>query len=209
MIDHASSSQEPILASQADTEADDIITIARTRRVRTREAWVGWTQVLANILVPIALIVAGLNLYAQSVQGRLDASARQIELFYSPNLARAQIMLFAIWSDADLTVLRSPQKREFIDALVERSIATSGVNRNEIVMSVAALASYFDRVEACIDLGSCDEDELVQQVGGYARDFFCIYSVEINKIRDKSLVSSLGDGLEKFSQRAGGCISNN
>lgn len=192
---------------QSGGDKNDIVTIARTKQVRVREAWVGWTQVLANILVPIALFVAVLNFYEQSKQGRRDAAARQIELFYSSDIARAQITLFAIWSDADLTVLRTPQKREFIDAFVERTIAASVTSRNEIVKSVAALASYFDRVEACIESQSCDEKELLRQLGGYARDFFCIYSVEIHRIREKSLVGDLGVGLESFAQRAGGCVS--
>lgn len=206
MTEKSSSLEGGENAPKSHMSEADIITIARTKQVRIREAWVGWTQVLANILVPIALIVAGLNLYEQSKQGRRDASARQIELFYSSELAQAQITLFAIWSDADLTVLRTPQKREVIDAFVERSIIASEVSRNEIVMSVAALASYFDRVEVCIVSQSCDESEILQQVGGYARDFFCIYSVEIKKLREKSLVGNLGVGLESFAQRAGGCI---
>lgn len=208
MAETASSEQGRSPNRQLDEEITDLVTIARTRRVRIREAWVGWTQVLANILVPIALIVAGLSLYEQSAKGRRDASARQIELFYSPDLARAQITLFAIWSDADLTVLRSPKKREFIDAFVERTVATSDVDRDEIITSVAALASYFDRVEACVASESCEEDDLLQQIGGYAQDFFCIYSVEIRKLRDRSLVGSLGHGLENFAKRAGGCLSD-
>ena len=100
------------------TEDDEALLIKRTRRVRTREAWVGWTQVVANVLVPLALIVAVLNLVEQAREARRDASARQIELFYSEGVAKSQATLFAIWLDQNIEVLRAARRKSFIDEFV-------------------------------------------------------------------------------------------
>ena len=199
------------MSQQSDTDTDtgpieeDAITVKRTARVRFREACVGWTTVIANILVPVTIGFAGYSLLQDSWQEKSNAAQRQIELFYSGNMGEAQRILFALWDDVDLTVLRSPQSRSFIDAFVERAVAASDLDQGEVASAIVNLASYFDRVETCVASGQCDEDEILNQLGQYGRDFHCIYAGQIDALRQGSLILKLGEGLESFSGRMGGC----
>lgn len=197
--------EHPTQSIDDDDVGTSTVTFIRTKRVQVREAFVDWTQVLANVLVPIGIFLAGYSFFQQSLENRQDASARQIELFYSVNLTNAQITLYDIWTETDLVVLRLPQKRNFIDAFVERAIDASDIDNREITAAIISLASYFDRVEACIASNSCDAKYILAQIGGYGQDFYCIYSNEIKKLREKSLVANLGKGLASFTERSGGC----
>lgn len=194
--------------AKASVSLTDPVIIKRLDRVQRREAWVGWTQVVANILVPLALAIAGLTLLQQTWQSQRDASVRQVELFYSEGLTQAQAHLFSLWTDTDLSVLRGPQTRDFIDAFVERTIATSDKDQNTILASIVALSAYFDRVESCIESGRCNEPEIVDQIGAYGRDFYCIYAGQIKRIRVQTLASKLGDGLQRFANRNDGCVAD-
>lgn len=205
MVDEADAPKQSQLADELDER--NALTIKRTKRVQTREQLVGWTTIAANLAVPITLGIAAFGLWNQSHQDRSDASARQIELFYSENLGRAQSVLLSLWDGADLAVLRSPQSRQFINLFVEKTIATSPIERKAVVSAIVNLSSYFDRVEACIEAKRCDETELLDQLGQYGRDFFCIYEGQIETIRQDSLLLSLGAGLKQFSIQAGGCES--
>lgn len=197
----------PTDVSPLVTDQEEVVIIKRTARVRRREAWVGWTQVMANFLVPITLGFAGWAILADNWRAQSTAAQRQIELFYTPGLGEAQRVLFTLWGDVDLTALSGPQSRAFIDAFVEKSIEASDIDRRDVTSAIVNLASYFDRVENCIDRNRCDETEIVSQLGQYGRDFYCIYSGQIADLRQGSLVVSLGQGAERFANRTGGCKS--
>lgn len=176
-----------------------------TQKVQWREAWVDWTQVIANILVPLAIGIAAFGLYLDNIQGNRDAASRQMELFYSEGLSSAQLTLFKLWRGQDLTVLEGTVSRRFMDEFVRLKIDASEIDRDEIISAVVSLTSYFDRVEICIASGRCDEAELLDQIGSYGRDFFCVYTGQINALRNDRLVNYLGVGLQNFAKRAGGC----
>jgi len=186
-------------------EGETTITIKRTARVQMREAWAGWTQVLANIAIPVTLAFAVWGLLQDLQRQRLDAASRQVELFYTENLGGAQAILFAIWNESDMSILSTPQSRSFIDAFVSRTIASSDHEAREVLAAIVNLASYFDRAELCIERGRCDEDEMLSQLGDYGRDFYCLYAGQIVDLRSDTLILSIGHGLERFAERAGGC----
>jgi len=166
---------------------------------------VGWTQVFANILLPISILIAGWTLWEQTAQSARAASARQVDQFYSQGLLDAQNTLFRLWSQQDLDVLRTPQSRGFVDAFVERTISTSDQSPGEIRAAILSIASFFDRTETCINSGRCEPEEIIGQVGQYGRDFQCIYAHQIKIYRDELVTPYLGLGLEKFASRLGGC----
>jgi hypothetical protein len=192
-------------ADPTPLDADSTIIIKRTQRVRRREAWVGWTQVLANIFVPATLLVAAWGFWADIQRQQRDAATRQVELFYSESLGNAQQVLFALWDDTDLSILANAQSRSFIDAFVTRTIEASDQTGREVSAAIVNLASYFDRVEDCIARSNCDEDEMLSQLGDYGRDFHCLYAGQIAMLRTDTLILSVGHGLERFADRAGGC----
>lgn len=184
---------------------DPIVTIRRTRNIRRRKALVDWTQISANILVPLAIIVAATGLYFDRVQSNRDASSRHIELFYSESLTFAQLTLFKLWQGQDLSILRNALSRKFVNQFVSRRIEASGIERDAVNSSIISITSYFDSAEVCIASGRCDESELLNHVGAYGRDFFCFYAGQIQELQNVNLINYLGDGLQEFAGRAGGC----
>jgi hypothetical protein len=193
------------LKSDADAEEADALLIKRTRAARRRENWVGWTSVAANIIGPIAILLAGLGLWEQTREAKRNAAAQQINLLNSQGLANAQKTLFSLWNRQDLSVLENPLSRQFIDAFVTRTIAATDINPEEVITAIVALAAYFDRVERCIQSGRCDVDEVLDQVGHYGRDFHCLYSGQIEALRRERMLGDLGMRLAAFAERAGGC----
>ncbi len=191
--------------TDAATEDSDAILIKRTRAARRRESWVGWTSVAANILGPIAILVAGLGLWEQTREAKRNAADQQINLLSSQGLANAQQVLFSLWNRQDLSVLEAPLSRQFIDAFVARTIAASNINPEEVTTAIVSLAAYFDRVERCIQRERCDADEVLDQVGHYGRDFHCLYSGQIEALRRERMLGDLGVRLTAFADRAGGC----
>lgn len=183
------------------------VVVKRISNEQSREFWVSWTTVVANILLPVSILIAGWGLWEQNRQDKLDAASDTINLFFSDGLVAAQTTLFSLWTQKDLTVLKTPQSRNFVDAFVERTIHTSNLDRAQITNAIVSVTSYFDRADACIASGRCDEQEVLNQIGLYGRDFHCTYSGQIGTLRDETLVLYLGKGLERLAQRAGGCGS--
>jgi hypothetical protein len=189
----------------SDNVPDQAFTFKRTTGVQRREFWVGWTQVIANILVPATLCLAAMGFWVDLHRQQRDAATRQVELFYTENLGHAQRVLFSLWDSSDLSVLASAQSRGFIDAFVARTIAAGEQDPREVSAAIVNLASYFDRIEGCIARGQCDEEEVLTQLGDYGRDFHCLYAGQIASLRDHTLILSIGHGLAQFADRAGGC----
>lgn len=193
--------QDPV----AETQDDLPVVVKRTPSVQSREFWVGWTTVAANILLPVSILIAGWGLWEQNRQAKLDAASDTVNLFFDGGLVAAQATLFSLWTQKDLTVLKSPQSRSFVDAFVERTIRASDLDQAQITNAIVSITSYFDLAEACVASGRCDEQAVMNQIGRYGRDFHCIYAGQIGKLRDQTLVLYLGEGLERFSLRSGGC----
>lgn len=185
--------------------APQFVTIQKIAGVQRREAWVGWTQVVANVLVPLAIAITAFSLLLQSWEGRRDTAARQIEMFYSEGMATSQTILFSLWDRKDISVLRVPQNRKFVDSFVARSIEASEIDRGEINRALMVISAFFDRIESCVESRRCDEGEIMAHLGRYGRDFYCIYVGQIEELKDDSLVIGLGDGLAQFANRSGGC----
>jgi hypothetical protein len=184
----------------------ETITVTRTVNVQRREAWMGWTQVVANLVIVIGLGTTAIAFALQSRAEQRNAASRQIETFYSRDLATAQVTLFQLWADEDLSVFRDfPLPRSSVDTLVEKVISTNEQARSDILSSILVLTSYFDRVQSCVELERCDGTEVDTQLGSYARNFHCTYSGEIAKLSHRLLFASLGIGLRAFSDRMGGC----
>jgi hypothetical protein len=211
-VDHA----ETVTADVAEpkpietdmTAADvpvNLVTFRRTEKVQRREKLRDWTQIFANILVPIAIAVAAGGLYLDNLQRGRDTASRQIELLYSEGLSASQVTLFNLWRGQDMSVLENAVSRTFVDQFVSRKIDASDIDKNEIISAIVSLTSYFDRVEICVSSGRCDEAEIVTQIGTYGRDFHCFYAGQINALRNQSLINYLGEGLRDFAERSGGC----
>lgn len=193
------------IENDAGAEEADALLIKRTRAARRRENWVGWTSVGANILGPIAILIAGLGLWEQTREAKRNAAADQVNLLNSQGLANAQKTLFSLWTRQDLSVLEAPLTRQFIDAFVARTIVATDINPDEVTTAIVSLAAYFDRVEGCIQTARCDAGEVLDQVGHYGRDFHCLYSGQIAVLRQERMLGDLGMRLAEFAERAGGC----
>lgn len=195
--------------ASVDTPArDDLVekqvVFKRVEKVQKREAWVGWTQVVANVAVPVTLLAATYSFWQESTSRQMDASGRQIAIFYDEGLSNSRQVLFDLWTEENLAVFAEPRDRTFIDETVEAVIEHAAADPRAITSAIVNLASYFDRVEACISNGSCHEGELVSQLGNYGRDFFCLYSGQLDRAREVSLLS-VGYGASEFAARSGGC----
>ena len=59
--------------------------------------------------------------------------------------------------------------------------------------------------ESCIVSQRCDESEVIDQLGRHGRDFCCVYAGQIDRLKEKTLIVYLGDGLARFAARFGGC----
>ncbi|MEM1273904.1 MAG: hypothetical protein AAGF88_08805 [Pseudomonadota bacterium] len=183
----------------------EVITIRRTARVRRREAIVGWTQAVANVVVPITLGLAVWGFLQDLQRQKTNAADRQIELFYNEAISDARLVLFELWSDVDVSILNAPRARSFVDQFVDTVIDAQPENARDISAAIVSIASYFDQVETCIQRQRCDEAELVAQIGPYGRDFYCLYAGQLVLAREDSLLLSVGQGLMQFADRAGGC----
>ncbi|MEM1155356.1 MAG: hypothetical protein AAGI44_14555 [Pseudomonadota bacterium] len=192
---------------QKEEATEQAITIRRTDGVRRREAFVGWSQVVANIVVPITLVLAVWGFQLDVDRQRVSASDRQVELFHSSSISDARLILFELWSDVDVWVLSEPQTREFIDHFVFTVIEADPDIQRDVNAAIISIASFFDGVETCIQRERCDDEELLAQIGRYGRDFFCLYEGQLVMARDESLLFGVGEGLGQFAERAGGCAS--
>lgn len=170
--------------------------------------WVQITQIFANIAVPMTIVLGVVGLMLQSWTSKAEASRDQVASFYGAQMMEARATLIELWIDRDLSNYSRVMSRKAIDALVDRVVSTSALPRSDIDRSVIEIALYFDRVEACIETGTCAPDELITQIGNYARDFQCTYAGRINGIRARSLTPTLGVGTASFAQRVGGCRSD-
>ena len=186
-------------------EEDLSVLVKRSERVQRRESWVGWCSVWANLLVPITILIAAVGFWEQIEQGKREAAARQIDQFYSEGMIEAQTKLFSLWAQQDLDVLRTAQSRTFVDAYVDRTISASDLSQNDVMISILSITSYFDRVEACISDGRCAESDVLTEIGQYGRDFYCIYSGQIESYQRDLVSAKLGDGLAVFAARHRGC----
>jgi hypothetical protein len=183
------------------------IAVERLSDVQIRETWVGWTQVAANILVPITLLVAVASLFIQTWQTKIDNSNLKIESFYGEGLVAAQTTLFSLWLDEDMSPLDEPQTRHYIDALVDITIERSTVPKRDTVAALVSITTYFDRVEACLVANRCDEKTILNQIGQYGRDFYCLYQGQVDILRNQTRASAqFGSGLAAFAARNGGCM---
>lgn len=167
--------------------------------------WVQITQIFANIAVPLTIVVGIAGLLMQSWTSKAESSRDQVAGFYGAEMMDARATLIGLWIDRDLSSFSRIMSRKAIDALVDRVVATSEIPHAEIDRSVIEIALYFDRVEACIETESCAPEDLISQIGNYARDFQCTYVGRIQRIRARSLTPTLGVGTANFAQRAGGC----
>lgn len=173
---------------------------------RNRLAWLERTQILANLIVPLAFLITAVAYFEQTRENHRDATERQIELFHNEGLALAQSRLFSLWVDKNLSSLRDQRlPRKTIDSLVERTIRTSEISRADISAAIVSLALFFDRAEACMQSGRCDEDYMTNEIGRYGHDFYCTYLGEISRISNASLLSGMGSGLKLFAERTGSC----
>lgn len=166
------------------------------------------TQIFANIAVPMTIVLGVAGLMLQSWTSKAEASRDQVASFYGAQMMEARATLIELWIDRDLSNFSRVMSRKAIDALVDRVVLTSAIPRSDIDRSVIEIALYFDRAEACIETGTCAAEELITQIGNYARDFQCTYAGRIDKIRTRSLTPTLGVGTASFAQRAGGCRSD-
>ncbi|WP_298857614.1 hypothetical protein [uncultured Sulfitobacter sp.] len=107
-------------------------------------------QIFANIMVPIAIIVAAFGLYLDDVQRGQDAASRQIELLNSEGLSASQVTLSNLWHGQDMSVLENAVPKRLVVEFVTRRIEASKIDRNEITSAIVSIASYFDRVETVL-----------------------------------------------------------
>jgi hypothetical protein len=186
-------------------EEDLSVLVKRTKQVQRREWWVGWSSVWANFLLPITILIAAVGFWEQTKQAKRTAAAHQIDQFYAEGMIEAQTKLFSLWTQQDLDVLRIARSRAFVDAYVDRTIGASGLSEDEVMISILSITSYFDRVEACIKDGRCAERDVLNQIGQFGRDFYCIYSGQIEGHQRELVSARLGDGLANFAARLDGC----
>lgn len=196
--------EQPPVLNQPESE---VVTIRRTDRVRRREAIVGWTQVAANVVVPVTIALAAWGLFQDQQRQRVNAADRQVELFYNESISDARVVLFDLWSGVDMRVLGEPRSRSFVDRFVEAVIESQPEQERSVRAAIVSIATYFDRVEACIERDRCDQGEILIQIGPYGRDFYCLYAGQLQSAREESLLLAVGQGLERFTERAGGCES--
>ena len=191
---------------KAPTTATQTRKLSITQQNQRRRVWLERTQILANVIVPAAFLITALAFVDQTKQSRRDTTARQIDTFYSEGLSLAQTRLFSVWADKDLSALRDTGlSRKAIDALVEKTIQTSNVERNEISAAIVSLTQFFDRAESCIQVGKCDQQDMMDEIGGYGKDFYCTYVRQVAYISERMLLNDLGDGLRAFAKRSGTC----
>lgn len=196
---------EPQDPDPQQSENAPAVTIRRTARVRRREAIVGWSQVVANVVVPVTLCLAVWGFLQDIQRQKTDAADRQIALFYNESISSARLVLFELWSDVDVSVLNAPRSRDFIDRFVGTVIDAQPETAREVSAAIVSIATYFDRVETCIQRRRCDQEEILAQIGPYGRDFYCLYTGQLVSAREDNLLLSVGQGLRQFADRLGGC----
>ncbi|GGL74283.1 hypothetical protein [Wenxinia marina] len=170
------------------------------------DRWVAATQIVANLGVIAALVLAGLTLEQDRRFVRGAASDELVATFHGDRLAEARGILFELWAGRDLSALaQTDLPRSTVDALVSRMIRTATVDRTAVLRAIADIASFFDGLEACLASGRCDDVELSRRLGGYALDFECIYRGQIEEMRTRMLLADLGRGLQEFAAIQGSC----
>lgn len=197
-------------AASPSTDDADAVELAeqssyRLQAMRRRHALVDWSQLFANLLVIVAIGLAVATYSWEKGLEKRERSADRVALLYSEQLSEARATLFRLWLGQDLAPLGGGLPREVIDALVEKTIAASGIEEAKIADAIVSLANYLDGLEACIAANRCDAEEIEGSLGGYARNFHCLYKSEIVRLRDQLVLPSLGRQLAVMVERTGGC----
>ena len=193
--------------ASADKDSGATVSSTEKRSIATsdRGRILELSQIAANVVIVVTLFATAWTLIEQSGQARRDATSSRIEAFYSSEISHAQTVLFTIWSLKDLSVFESGLPRRAIDAIVDKTIETSEVGGPAVDAAIVALTNYFDRVEMCLSSRRCDSEEIRSELGTYGQNFFCLYRGRIARYQTRLMSSTLGNGLEKFAIRMGGC----
>lgn len=166
---------------------------------------VGITQLLANLAVIGALIVAGLTFWKQQQNIPRDEAALLVSSLTDERLSQARSILFRLWADKSLQQFELGVPTDFKESLVRKTIETSAVPETDIIEAIVNLANYYDEVEICVEKGRCDREEINENLGRYSVAFYCLYRSEIEDVRQRLVLTGLGDGLARFVDRQGGC----
>lgn len=188
--------------TQALTQPNDqpmLVTIQRTEVFRRLETWSHRTQILANILVIGGLIIAGLTYWSDRGDRRTEAATTEVEVFRSQELGEARSVLLSLWRERDLSSLQQQLGRDQLNTLVAGMFESDREDNGSAFAALISITDYFDRVHICVESGRCDANVIKRQLEPYARSFQCLYGEEIEGVRERLLLTSLGNGLGKLA----------
>jgi hypothetical protein len=172
-----------------------------------RDSFQAWSTIVANTAVAVTLGVA-LVTYLNEIktQGRA-AALSYVENFNDEPLLDARNSLYALWSSIELpSVSMGSIKPKLLYELFARQLdAETQADALAIRTSVINIADYLDGANTCLDEGVCDERIIREQLGAYARNFYCLYEELIEAEAQRLNNLQFGSGVRALATAMEGC----
>jgi hypothetical protein len=179
----------------------------RRDRAPLRDSFQAWSTIVANTAVAVTLGVA-LVTYLNEIktQGRA-AALSYVENFNDEPLLGARNRLYALWSNIELpSVSMESIKPKLLYELFARQLdAEPPADALAIRTSVINIADYLDGANTCLEEGVCDERIIREQLGGYARNFYCLYEELIEAEAQRLNNLQFGSGARALATTMAGC----
>lgn len=178
----------------------------RSHQSSIESFWSPLSTVVANTTIIATLIIALASYFQAQHLGRTEASLNYMNAFRSGQVQEAQNLIYQTWLPYDFSGATHGLSPKAVEALIERVIPNETTAEGiEYRLAIASIVSFFDSAMACAEQGVCDRGTLYSQIGGYGRDFFCLYRSVIADERSRGRMTSFGDGLTALSADIGGC----
>jgi len=156
----------------------------------------------------LVALVFGSYQYIQRVnQEKKRQSLVFVQSFQNEFMANSRRIILEPWLEYDLERLENTLvDKSTIDEIVVKLVDTYAESPDaDLRPHIIFITEYFDGVDSCIESSICDSGVIERQLGDFARDFYCLYLPALQRIKERSRLRSLGDGLREIAVRQGIC----
>lgn len=164
------------------------------QKLSSLERWDARVEILANLTIIGALVLAIWTYRSDQLQTRQVTSYDMLARFNSGELLAAQSNIRRTVNRLPLVLLRDVViKRETMETMLTQLVGR-GPHKEDFDQDVILLVGFYDQVQVCIQIDVCDRGVIQAHLGETSNRHACILMPYVRKLRSDFLIDGLGDG---------------
>jgi hypothetical protein len=171
----------------------------------TERGW-AWVERITWIIVIFGIPLFFVEQYLQIQREKVSATLEFMKKYQDAHLVSQRFILLEPWTQYDLQTLRlaNPSTRAMDDLVIALINKSAGSSR-DMREAIFNIVDFYDTLELCIRAGRCDRKLAIAYFQGYAKQFFCLYSPYIQRLKNQQSMPEYGSRLERFAVAGGDC----